>query len=141
MLHGFPNLTKLSLRHASCREGMAVAVSIKKMLEAPHSSTNHYQIEELTLPSRRTPDQKSNITHLNLISQDFFPMSNRVARDDLISVSQTSNNSKLKADDDVSVDATEFFAKYTPNIKELLCIKGAFSAVTAIDVLSLSWKY
>jgi hypothetical protein len=35
---------------------------------------------------------------------------------------------QLKADEDVTVDATEFFAKYTPNIKELLCIKCPFSA-------------
>jgi hypothetical protein len=71
--------------------------------------------------------QKSNITHLNLISQEIFPMTNR-ALEMILSACPNLEQLQIKADDDLTVDATEFFAKYTPNIKELLCIKGAFSA-------------
>eukprot|EP00029_Vermamoeba_vermiformis_P000604 TRINITY_DN1076_c0_g1_i1.p1 TRINITY_DN1076_c0_g1~~TRINITY_DN1076_c0_g1_i1.p1 ORF type:complete len:1208 (-),score=346.48 TRINITY_DN1076_c0_g1_i1:48-3536(-) len=35
---------------------------------------------------------------------------------------------QLKGDDDMTVDATELFSKYTPNIKELYCIKAPLSA-------------
>lgn len=72
-------------------------------------------------------NQKSNITHLNLINQSLFNMTNK-SLELVLSACPKLEQVQLKGDDDMTVDATELFSKYTPNIKELYCIKAPLSA-------------
>jgi len=72
-------------------------------------------------------EHKSNVTHLNLINQEIFPLNNK-SLEMILAACPKLEQVQLAADDEVTVDATDLFVKHTPNIRELLCIKAPFSA-------------
>src|SRR5688500_8057133 len=70
---------------------------------------------------------KSNLTHLNLINQEFFNLNDQ-SLGLVLSICPKLEQIQFKCEDDVTTDATDFFVKHTPNLKEILSIRNTLSA-------------
>lgn len=103
-----------------------MAMQVRYILTYANRYILAYSVAELTALTLHE-GKKSNITHLNLLNQRLFEI-NKGSLELILEACPKLEQLQVKSDEELIDDAAVLFSKYTPNIKELLCVKGSLSA-------------